>query len=91
MNALFPFVAVLFKATPFGDAVEACKVGGEGTEVDGEAGEGGISYGYGSSTRYLLSGFGSRIFKVCKKKKQLAGLWQCKEPVHRASEWNDST
>jgi len=38
MNALIQFVAVLSKATPFGDAVKACKVGGEGTEVDGEGG-----------------------------------------------------
>ena len=31
MDALIPFVAALSKATTFGDAVEACKVGGEGT------------------------------------------------------------
>jgi dihydroxyacetone kinase len=31
MDTLIPFVAALSKATTFGDAVEACKVGGEGT------------------------------------------------------------
>ena len=31
MDALIPFVAALSKATMFGDAVEACKAGGEGT------------------------------------------------------------
>ena len=31
MDALIPFVAALSKATTFGDAVEACKAGGEGT------------------------------------------------------------
>ena len=28
VGALIPFVAALFKATTFGDAAEACKVGG---------------------------------------------------------------
>jgi dihydroxyacetone kinase len=31
MDALIPFVGALSSATNFGDAVEACKVGGEGT------------------------------------------------------------
>lgn len=31
MDTLIPFVAALSSATTFGDAVEACKVGGEGT------------------------------------------------------------
>jgi hypothetical protein len=56
MGALIPFVAVLSKAPPFGDAVEACKV----------------------ATRCLLSGFGSRIFKVNNfvTISQLVGLWE---------------